>query len=200
MEEAKSPEEARKQEAAVVRGDAFTTAVDYAPAVKAKAYELFLHTNLDLVDIAIDLSIPAKVVAQWSRDGGWRKRKEELEMELFRSAEDKYRRFVIEKRQPTIERHLRVAEKLELAIEETLAERAKDGNVSERTLVALTKAFSEVTGVSARAAAITDTPFSDANGGKKQLTPVILIGGQVSAPVTAQVVDAEFEEKKETKS
>ena len=56
---------------------ALTTVDDYAPELMAKAYDLYLSSNLTTVDIAIDLGLPQKVVASWVRRGGWKEKKRE---------------------------------------------------------------------------------------------------------------------------
>lgn len=171
-------------------GSEFTTVDYYDTKVKARAYELYLTTDLTLTDIAIDIGVNAKVVGSWARQGDWRKRKQAAEDELFNSADDAYRRIVAASRGPTIERHLRISGKLENAIETAIDELTAKGHLDEMKLRRLSEALASVTGVSARAAAISDKPFSDANdrdGAKKR--PLILIGvrpGDNPAAITAE--------------
>lgn len=161
----------------------FTTPACYDPAVKQRAYDLFLSSNMSAVDIAIDTGLPQHVVASWIRTGGWRERKKEIDAELMKDAEDRYRRLVVEKRLPVVERHLRVSEKLETAIEKNIDIATEDGAVpNDMKLKRLAEALVSATGVSARAAAISDKPFSDSDekDGKNKKRPLIIIG------VTAQ--------------
>lgn len=166
----------------------FTTAGNYDPKLKAKAYDLFLSTDLSVTDIAIDLGLARPVLAYWIAKGAWSKRKREIEAQEMDRAEDNYRRLIIQNRGPVVERHLRVSGKLEKAIEKVIDEALKDDGIpSDMKLKRLAEALSSATGVSARAAAISDKPFSDENrnndsGGKR---PLVTIGLNVQAPPEA---------------
>jgi transposase-like protein len=147
----------------VVKGTEFTTARDYDPKVKAQAYETFLTSDLGYAEIALDLGIPVQVVTKWAIDGKWRDRKHEIDVELFRQAEDKYRALVMKVRVPVLERHLRVSGKLEEAIDKAVDELTENGDtIDSRELKRLAESLSSVTGVSARAAGISDKFFGDA--------------------------------------
>jgi len=172
----------------MVMGDMFTTEKLYKPEVKAKAYELFLTTALDLTDIALSLNLPRTVVSAWSKQGDWLKRKHEIEVELFRSADDKYRRFLIEKRVPTLERHLVLSAKVEELIE-TMATSLKEGKerLTPVALEKLAKALASATSVSARAAGINDALIANTTGPRNpegaQTPPVlIMVGGKPESP------------------
>ena len=169
----------------LVKGTEFTTVDNYDPKVKAKAYELFLNTDLDLTDIAIDLGISSKVVASWSRAGKWRDRKKDLEMELFNSAEDKYRALIVQKRVPTIERHLEVSQKIEEKIGEAVDTIDVDNPKQLMDLKRAAEAMSATANVSARAAAISDRPFSELDEDGKQKAPLITLNVQASVPPDA---------------
>jgi len=160
----------------LVQGSEFTTVTEYDPKVKAQAYEMFLNTDLCITDIALDLGVSQKVIAGWSRQGNWRARKEEIEVELFRSAEDKYRAVIIKHRVPTIERHLRVSGKLEDSIEKVIDHECEKDEPNSMTLKRMAEALASSAGVSARAAAINEKPFSEANKDEKVgKTPLIMI-------------------------
>jgi transposase-like protein len=182
----------------LVKGSEYTTVDSYDPKVKAKAYELFLTTDLSMTDIAIDLGISSKVVASWSRQGKWMNRKKEVEMELFKSAESDYRALVVQNRVPVVKRHLRISEKVEESIERVLDEILKDEGIpNDMKVKRMAEALSVVSAVSARAAGVTDRPFSDnldEDGNKK--VPLIMVNVQASAPpgvkmgeVKAKVID-----------
>lgn len=173
----------------LVAGDALTTPDNYDPKVKASAYELFLTTSLDLTDIAISLSIPAKVVGSWARCGKWLDRKHDIEKALFQSADDKYRSMIIATRAPTLERHIRASAKIEALIEDLadLLAKAKENGGSlpdgvtkavmqtATLLEKLSKAHMQETGISARSAAISDDPFGTAAASKNQLPSLVVI-------------------------
>lgn len=166
-------------------GTEFTTPTRYDPKVKARAYHLYLNTDLAPDDIAIDVAVPKSVVLSWARDGKWRDRKLELEREVLARAEDSYRQLIIANRKPVLERHLRVGAKLEEAIEKVLDEATRDdGLPSDMKLKRLAEALASATGITARAAAISDKPFGETmsgGGDKPKKTPLVVIG------VTAQV-------------
>ena len=138
-------------------GSALTTVKNYSVEVKARAYELFLHTDLDLTDLAISLNVPRHVVLTWSRKGKWNDRKQDLELEAFRAAETRYRRFLTEHKLPTIERHLKAATMLEEAVIAAVEQATKSGGVlGSMELRRLAEALSSSAGVSSRAAGVTD--------------------------------------------
>ena len=166
-----------------VSADEFTEVDRYDPKLKAKAYDTYLSTSLGPQEIAIDLGLPARVVVAWIRKGKWKDRKKEVEMELFRSAEDKYRRIITEHRAPTVERHLRIAKKLEEGIEQVIEHETSDPDrvPNGAMLKRMAEALSAATGVSARAAAISDKPFTEnAEEARKGKQPLVVIGVQVS--------------------
>lgn len=162
-------------------GTEFTTPTKYAPPVKARAYELYLNSDLDTTDIAIDVGVPRSTVATWAREGHWLERKQEIEHELMQRSEDSYRQLILRNRKPVLERHLRISEKLEEAIEKVIDDATRDDGVpSDIKLKRLAEALSSATGISARAAAISDKPFGDMSkdgrGDNPPKTPLIMIG------------------------
>ena len=170
----------------------FTSVEHYAPETKAKAYNLFLHTNSDFTDIALDTGVRTEVLVEWARQGKWAARKRELELEVFSRYESKYRQFIADHKLPTIERHLRIAAELEEAIE-IAAKRVKEAIVDDvdskqlgkltMELRRLSEALSSSTNVSARAAAITDRPDLGAIGQEasaKQPLVMLNLSPQVS--------------------
>jgi len=165
------------EELELIEGDDFTEVDQYDPKVKAKAYDTYLNTSLGPTEIAIDLGVPARVVSLWIRRGKWNERKKEVELELFRSAEDKYRRVILEHRVPTVERHLRIAKKLEEGIEQVIDAETNNGGVPDAvTLRRMSEALASATGVSARAAAISDKPFTEnAEEARKGKVPLVTI-------------------------
>lgn len=163
-------------------GSEFTDVEHYDPAVKARAYELFLTTDLALHDIAIDLGINAKVVGAWSRRGKWADRRTEIEKELLASAEARYRQLIIAHRVPVMLRHLELSEAIETKLGESVrkldmeSEEPLSKGVMQRSsmLKRAAETLSLATPVSGRAVGITDKPFSgdDGPGGKR---PLILL-------------------------
>lgn len=172
-------------------GTPITTEEHYSVESKTKAYDMFLHTDLDFVDIAIALGIPRHVLLKWSRQGRWNDRKAEIELEAFRSSELAYRKFLTEHRLPTIERHLKAATMIEEEIVRVMeAAKTNGGVVDSMTLRRLSEALGSAANVSARASGVADRILSDSGGGddsaknKKQPLVVIGIGPQLSATNT----------------
>lgn len=167
-----------------VEGDEFTEVDVYDPKVKARAYSLYLNTGMSLTDIAMETGVRTKVIASWARRGKWRVKKQEIENELMNRAADGYRALIIKHRAPTVERHLRVAEKLEKGIERVIDAETADPDVAPdgKELRRMADALSAATGVSARAAAINDRTLDsmDQGGQQQGKVPLVAIGIQVS--------------------
>ena len=172
-----------------IKGDALTTTTAYDPMVKTKAYEMYLTTALDLTDIAITLELPKAVVATWSSQGAWFKRKQDVETELFKTADAKYKRLIMEQRVSVVERHLKVCKQLEDVAAQIAESMGKDDKTVARVLKdkaavleKLAKALASSAGVSQRAAAITDTPFGDQNQ-RQGLPALIIVGARPEVPM-----------------
>lgn len=170
-------------EVEVPMGTEFTTPTKYDPRVKARAYDLFLNSDLNATDIAIDVGVPRDVVMSWAHNGNWRAVKLSMEADMMKDAESKYRRLIAENRAPVIERHLRISAALEDAIERVILDATKDdGMPSDMKLKRLAEALSSVTGISARAAGVSDRPFLPGDeGNKQQRRPLVMVGVQVQA-------------------
>lgn len=162
-----------------------TTEELYDPAVKAKAYEQYLRSDLTLEEIALDARVAVAVVADWAQRGKWRQRRKALELELLQRAEDSYRKFLVTTRQPVVERHLRISAKIEAKIEELLD--AGD-ELNAVTLRRLSEALASATGISARAAAINDRALEiidredgqGRRGGQSGKIPLVALGVSVN--------------------
>jgi len=165
-----------------VTGSENTTSKLYDPRVKARALQLYLTTDTAPTEIAIDLGVPVSAVVSWMHKDGWRKHKQQLETEALALAEDEYRRLITANRVPTLTRHLRVAQKLEDAIEsaiDQLVKAAKEPGappLDTLKLKRLAETLSSAAAVSARAAAITDRPFGGDDGPQKR--PLIMLNVQ----------------------
>jgi len=169
-----------------------TTAVrHYDPVIKARAYELYLHSGGDMTDIALQLQVPRNVVAKWACDGKWSKRKEILALEIMKAAEFKYRDFMLTNRMGTVERHVRIGAKLEEAVEKLLQKLEDNQSVSSTEVRRLADALSSVAAVTARASGVSDHDIGSdllvgdkgkANG--KQPLVVIGLGPSMIANVT----------------
>ena len=144
-----------------IKGTRYTTVDRYDPALKVKAFELFMHTDRDLLDIATELEVGREVIASWVREGGWVKRRKDAEQELMKAADDKFQAFVMENKLPTIRRHARISGKLEEAIEQVIdgeikrAEKA-DKPLDDKLLKRMADALAAVTAVSGRAVGLAD--------------------------------------------
>lgn len=165
---------------------ALTTVDDYAPELMAKAYDLYLSSNLTTVDIAIDLGLPQKVVASWVRRGGWKEKKREATTELMLAAENKFRDFMLENKLPTMQRHLRVAGKIEEAVERFMDQELKDDQVpGSMDLKRMAETLASATTVSARAVGLSDKPqetVSERDNKRKERRPLVVIGVNAQAP------------------
>jgi len=169
----------------IPQGSALTTKEKYAVEVKAKAYDMFLQSDMDLVDIAVAVGVSKLVVMQWCRQGKWNDRKQEIELEAFRECESKYRRFVMEHRLPTVERHLAAASLLEQQILRVLQEFAKSEDTDSMELRRLAEALASSAGVSSRAAGVSDRQVAadfgetqeQQSASKKQPLVVVVQGG-----------------------
>jgi transposase-like protein len=174
----------------------------YPVESKQRAYKLFLHGGMAPQDIAIDLGIDARVIRQWARQGNWMERKQQIEDRLIRAEEDEYRKFLMERRLPTAQRHERIASKIEEAIETLLADKQANGTISDMALKRLSEALSSVTGVSARAVALPEGKAVEGfMGGNRQpgdnRVPIVVIGlkqGDVRVPVTIDVESTKVED------
>ncbi len=162
FEEILGPEEPADFLPAVEGSDA-TSVQHYDPEVKIKAYDLYMTSDLTPEEIAVTLSIPVDVVVRWRANHKWRERKLAVEEDLMEQADTRYKKILLKQRLEVTERHLRIAKQLEELIEKTLTEQGEDGQISVMDIRRLSEALSSATGVSARAAAITDRNLADMN-------------------------------------
>jgi len=170
----------------------------YDPEKIGEAYKSFINGD-GFEDIAIELSIPRKVLAYHARKGDWLKRREDVLGVACSAADQEYVGFLAKERLPTARRHLRLARKLEETIEKNidqLQEAVESGIIDDKILRRLTEAVASITAVSARAAGITDRPAPVTNqgqqGGKQPLimigiTPTIAEGQEPTVDVTDYV-------------
>jgi hypothetical protein len=151
---------------------------DEDPQVKIKAYDHFLNSTMDLEQIAVLLEVPVASVKTWSRQGNWVSRRQDVMDVAMKESEQQMSAFIIKERQPTAERHLKVATKVEEAVDKTVDKLTKendDGSMDPRLLKVLAEALSSSAGVSGKAVGITEMGIGgvDVAGGKK--TPVVII-------------------------
>lgn len=148
---------------------------DEDPQVRIKAYDLFLNSMMDMDQIAVMLSVPVKEVRKWARHGNWVSRKQDLLDTAMKAAEQQMQELVIRERQPTAERHLKVAKKLEEALDTTLDSLTEDGKVAKpRDLKVVAEALSSSAGVSGKAVGITETGIQGVQDVNKK-APVVII-------------------------
>lgn len=155
----------------------------YSPEQKAKAYEAYLIKGLNPREISMDLAIPASTIAGWIQKGKWRDRKLQIEKEVFEIAESKYRKFIIEEKLPTAERHLEAAKVIEEKVKKVVDRIDVESSSADVKLVRAAKALSDASNVSARAVGLTDKPQEREEDDKKKRTPLVVIGVQGTAPV-----------------
>lgn len=158
----------------------YTTVKHYDPGDKAKAYELFMTTDRDLTDIAIELGVSREVISAWSTQGAWLERRKAVERELMQAADEKYKAFVMENKLPVLRRHIRISGKMENAIEQIIDEEikaaAEQGKPMDDKLIRrMADALAAVTGVSAKAIGLADTVVQN-NGPGSGRVPLVAIG------------------------
>lgn len=156
----------------------------YSPEQKAKAYEHYLINGLNPREISMELAIPASTISSWIQNGKWKDRKVQIEKEMFELAESKYRRFIVEEKLPTAQRHLAAAKIIEEKIAQVAEKIKVDGKMADVKLVRAAKALSDSSNVSARAVGLSDKPQEHEEDDKKKRTPLVVIGIQGTAPVT----------------
>jgi hypothetical protein len=138
--------------------------------------------DMPLVPIAVILEVPTKSIRTWARHGNWVSRKQDLLDTAMKASEQKMQELIIKERQPTIERHLRVASKVEQAIEDTvddLTGEDEEGNkkiAKPRDLKTMAEALASSTGVSGRAVGVGEEGVG--NDGKGRKMPVVIVNVQ----------------------
>lgn len=165
-----------------VQGDQFTSVEQYDPAVKARAFDLMLHTSMGLDDIAIDIGVKTSIIAEWAVNGKWLARKKALEDEMFALAESNYRTFLIKNRMPTLVRHLEASTKLEKAISKRIDKLAEDDGAKTIEFKHIADALSSSAAVSARASGVAESQ-AQGNQINADKRPLVLIGINGNAPV-----------------
>lgn len=163
-----------------------------APDLLAKIFDTFLHTDLMLDDLAIDFGINRLVLADIAKEGKWLARKKALELELYQSAEAKFRQWLIVNKLPTLTRHMEASAALENEILQEVKALAQDKTPGKERIMKLkhlADALSTTTQVSARAAGISDVPFPDevAMHQGKQKQPLVIINAGPQVPVSVEM-------------
>ncbi len=158
----------------------YTTAKHYDPAVKAEVYEAFMKTDKDLVELALEHGVAKEVISAWSKEGQWLDRKKEVDRELMRIADEKYKVFILENRLPVLRRQIRISGKLENAIEQVIDEElktpsGKDDSLNDMKLKRMAEALAAVTQVSTKAIGLADTIVQN-NGNPGGRVPLVAIG------------------------
>jgi hypothetical protein len=174
-----------------------TRADRYDPKVISDAYNQFLNTDANIDTIAIEMGVPKGDIVYWARRDDWVKRKEEITRTLEAGGEQQYREFLAAQRGPTAKRHLDVATELEEMILEDIRglRDMPPGKDRSQAIRRLSESLASSSGVSARAAGISDRPAAvgsgnEAGGGKM---PLIMIGvqPQASAAPGIKVINVE---------
>ena len=182
-----------QQELPKVKEPRVTKLDAFDPAKIAAAYNLFLNHDATFESAALELGIPIRVLLQHARKGAWLKKKEEMTRTLELDAEQRYREFLAQNRLPTAKSHLDLSSLLEEGIRRIAEEAIKDGKVPDDKMIRrLTEALASVTGVSARAAGITDRPAPVASATETQgKQPLIVIGvnPSVAAPAGTETIN-----------
>lgn len=163
------------------KGDQFTDVEQYDPAVKARAFDLMLHSSLGMDEIAIDVGVKTAVIARWAQTGKWLEHKKAIEDEMFALAERHYREFLIKNRMPTLLRHLEASKKLEEAIIKRIGQLSEDDRVKTIEFKQIAEALSASAGVSSRASGVSEV---QAGARQEQMgkRPLVMIGIKGVAP------------------
>lgn len=157
------------------------------PQVRIKAYDMFLNSAMDLDQIAVALALPVRSLRTWARQGNWVSRKQDLLDVAVKASEQKMQEFVIKERQPTAERHLKVAKGLEETIDKTLEKvKRDDGSADPRVIKTLAEALSSSAGVSGKAVGITEAGVGIGQDQASKKMPVVIIN---LAPTLSQRTD-----------
>ena len=102
------------------------------------------------------------------------------------AAENKFRDFMLENKLPTMQRHLRVAGKIEEAVERFMDQELKDDQVPKSMdLKRMAETLASATTVSARAVGLSDKPqetVSERDNKRKERRPLVVIGVNAQAP------------------
>lgn len=182
-----------------VQGTEFTSVEHYDPKVMAAAYDRFLKTDLSIVDIAIDLSVPAAVVARWAKKGGWVARKQEIVDALMAQKDAEYRQLIIEHRVPVMKRHLELSAKGESvisnALDELVERQAKGATIKPGEIKALGDAAGSFTGISARTVGVSDKIAPGGmEGPASGKRPLVILNVSPRADVSVDAKTIEIEE------
>lgn len=146
------------------------------PQVKIRAYDMFLNTMKSFEEIAVELAVPLKDLKTWVRQGNWVARKQDIMDTAMRASDQRLQEFIIRNRQPTAERHLKVATKIEDAVDKTLEDRTKGDKVADpKVLKTLAEALSSSAGVSGKAVGITDAGIQGDRDSQGKKTPVVIV-------------------------
>lgn len=161
----------------IPKADALTTAEDYVPADRAKAYDLFLNRAMSLDDVAITMGIDRNALLSWAKQGKWVARKKAILEDLNRSVEQKFQNWALDNKIKVAERQLEIGSNIENSIKELLEKLKNEKRVSSTEIMRLAKSLAEVSNVSARAVGLDNEgagPAQMAQQNAKQ--PLIIIG------------------------
>lgn len=167
------------------------------PKIMGQAYSLFLESDRDLFDIAIELNLPREVLATWVKRGGWIDRKKQITNDYLRAAEDKYRQYLIQQRLPALMRHQKIGQGLEGMILDVIEKAIAEGKTLDPTAIRrLAEAFSSSANVTAKVAELAKKEDKEAEaraaGKREAKQPLIVIGG---GPVNVTVTENASEEQ-----
>ena len=147
--------------------DIRTTPENYDPKVLARAYELYLKSNNDLTDIAIELKLDREVLTTWASRGKWRTRKKEMERELMILSEAKFRDWILNNKLETAKRLLATAKEIETAVQEEI-KKAREGKeaLSADRLKKYAEALSHAASVSAKMTGLSEASVAETATGR----------------------------------
>lgn len=178
-------------------------ASNYPVKLVARAYELFLNSEMGFMEIAMELQVPRVEIARWSKEGNWIERKKAIEKELMYEAESRFRDFRIKNKLVEAKNQLELGKQgedvIRMLIEELKKQLSSGKKVSPIHMKQLMDALSAASGVAARAIGLSEQP--DEASAVKQAPParlpIILIGPgtEPRVPVEVRAIDVEVERK-----
>lgn len=150
------------------------------PLTIGRAYETYLNTDLTLQELALDTGIPYNKLVGIAVKNKWATKKQAIQDEIFRMAENRYQNFVADNKLPTAQRHVEVAKEIEAKVLEVAKNINSSDSKADMKLVRVAKALSDASNVSARAVGLglpgSETPGYSGTGKPGSKQPLVIIG------------------------
>jgi len=125
-----------------------------------KAMSLYYDTDKTLMEIAVEVDVPASTIMHWATTLGWRKERSLMIGESQQRADEAMLGYMHRQRMSVIERQAKIAHMVEAELESYLE--ANKGNISTTELRRIAETLSNVSGVEARAVGLDTTVYKEA--------------------------------------